>query len=122
MPAEYAANYIAVLVATVLGAGMVVVSFFLGWLLAPRKATPQKLTPYECGIPPIGQHWQQVHLRYYLYAILFLIFDVEAAFVFPWAVIFARSNSAVFWEMILFIGILCFGLCYGWRKGVFQWR
>lgn len=122
MPVDYASDYVAVLVAAILGTGMVVVSFTIGWLLAPRKATPMKLSPYECGIPQTGQHWQQVRIRYYLYAILFLVFDVEAAFVFPWAVVFARSAPSVFWAMIFFIGVLCFGLMYGWKKGVFQWR
>ncbi len=121
MPNDYAADYAAVLLATLLGMGMVLGAFLAGSLLAPRNATAQKLTPYECGIPSSGQHWQQMKLRYYLFALFFLIFDVEAAFIFPWAVVFTQANAAVFWEMISFIAILGFGYCYGWRKGAFRW-
>ena len=121
MSADYAGDYAAVLLATVVGTAMVLGSFFLGWLVAPRQSTPQKLMPYECGIPPAGQHWQQARLRYYCFAILFLVFDVEAVFVFPWALVFAQSNPAVFWEMIAFIGVLGFGLWYSWRRGVLRW-
>jgi NADH:ubiquinone oxidoreductase subunit 3 (subunit A) len=78
--------------------------------------------PYECGIPPAPYRWSQVHIRYYVFAILFLIFDVEAVFLFPWAVVFLDTVPAVFYEMLIFIAILFFGVVYSWRKGVLQWR
>jgi len=70
----------------------------------------------------IGRSRAQVHFRYYLFAILFLIFDIEAVFLFPWAVSFVRLGEQAFWEMIAFIGILGFGLLYAWKKGVLRWR
>jgi NADH:ubiquinone oxidoreductase subunit 3 (subunit A) len=71
---------------------------------------------------PIGRSVGQVHVRYYLFAILFLLFDVEAVFLFPWAVTFLGVGQAAFYEMVLFIAILAAGLAYAWRKGVLQWR
>ncbi len=122
MPGQYAADYTAVLIATVLGTVMVLVSFMMSTLLAPKARSAMKAIPFECGIQPTGKNWPQMHFRYYLFAILFLIFDVEAVFLFPWAVIFLGSTTVVFVEMIIFIGVLFFGLLYGWRKGVLQWR
>ena len=78
--------------------------------------------PYECGIPPAPFRWSQIQIRYYVFAILFLIFDVEAVFLFPWAIVFLDSIPAVFYEMLIFVAILGFGVLYGWRKGVLHWR
>ena len=71
---------------------------------------------------PIGRSRGQVHFRYYLFAILFLIFDIEAVFLFPWAVTVADLGAQAFWEMLVFIGILAFGLLYAWKMGVLRWR
>ena len=122
MLADYFGNYTAVFIATLVGAAVVLVSFFLSFILSPRSRSALKGTPYECGMPPIGEHWAQLNVRYYLFAILFLIFDVEAVFLFPWAVVFAGGSPLIFYEMILFIAVLLFGLLYGWKKGVLQWR
>ena len=122
MPAEYSLDYTAVLIATMVGIGMVLFSFAMSMFLAPRSKSEAKDTPYECGIPPVGRFWSQMHLRYYIFAILFLIFDVEAVFLFPWAMIFKSSGAIVFYEMVLFIAILFFGLIYSWKKGVLQWK
>ena len=101
---------------------MVLFGFLGSMLLAPRSKSKGKDTPYECGIPPVGRFWSQLHIRYYIFAILFLIFDVEAAFLFPWAVIFKTGGPVVFYEMMLFIAILLFGLLYSWRKGMLRWK
>ncbi|MFQ5934375.1 MAG: NADH-quinone oxidoreductase subunit A [Dehalococcoidia bacterium] len=122
MPAEYSLEYIAVLIATIVGVVLVLFSFAMSFLLAPRSKSEAKNTPYECGIPPLGRFWSQMHLRYYIFGILFLIFDVEAAFLFPWAIIFKSGGAVLFYEMILFIAILFFGLIYGWKKGILQWK
>ncbi len=95
--------------------------FLTSYLVAPKRPSALKETPYECGIPPAPYRWSQIHIRYYVFAILFLIFDVEAVFLFPWAVVF-KTSSVVFYEMLIFIAILLFGVAYGWRKGVLQWR
>ena len=71
---------------------------------------------------PVGQGWSQMNLRYYLYAFVFLIFEVEAVFLFPWAVMFRQLGLFAFWEMMLFLAMLLFGLAYAWRKGVLQWE
>lgn len=121
---EYFKDYTAVLVATIAGTGMVLASFILSLLVSPRARSALKDIPYECGIEPVGDHWSQMHFRYYVFAILFLIFDVEAVFLFPWAVVFLSPEigSVIFYEMLIFLGVLFFGIIYGWRKGVLQWR
>ena len=79
-------------------------------------------SPYECGIPAAPYHWSQIQIRYYVFAIIFIIFDVEAVFLFPWALNFVEAVPIVFYEMLIFIAVLFFGVIYGWRKGVLQWR
>lgn len=122
MPEGYAANWTAALV--VAGVGVVAVGgmFAASRLLAPKRPSALKDLPYECGIPPAPFRWSQVRIRYYVFAILFLIFDVEAVFLFPWAIVFLDSVPAVFYEMLIFIAILFFGVIYGWRKGALHWR
>lgn len=122
MPNGYFADYGAVLIATLVGIALVLVAFAAAALLAPRAHSAMKDLPYECGVPPQGQFWAQANVRYYLFGILFLVFDVEAVFLFPWAVIFAHSSATVFYAMVLFVGVLFFGLVYAWKKGVLQWK
>ncbi len=115
-------NYTAVVVAAVVGFVGMAIMFAASRILAPSRKSELKDLPYECGIPPAPYSWSQLHVRYYIFAILFLIFDVEAVFLFPWAVVFLTSVDAVFYEMLIFIGILFFGIVYGWKKGALQWR
>jgi NADH-quinone oxidoreductase subunit A len=124
MAAEYFLDYTAVLISAIVGAGLVLTAFIAAFLVAPRARTVRKDIPVECGIEPTGPSWAQMHIRYYLFGILFLIFAVEAVFLFPWAVIFLDRalGSMVFYEMLVFVGILFFGLIYGWKKGVLQWK
>ena len=96
--------------------------FLVARIGSPRKFSAMKELPYECGIPASRYNWSQIQIRYYVFAILFLIFDVEAVFLFPWALVYMESHPLVFYEMIMFIGILFFGIIYAWRKGVLQWR
>jgi NADH:ubiquinone oxidoreductase subunit 3 (subunit A) len=116
------ADYIAVLIATILGFLLVAGALIGNRILAPRQPTATKGVTYECGMLPIGRSRTQVHFRYYLFAILFLIFDIEAVFLFPWAVTFVEIGEQAFWEMMVFILILAFGLLYAWKKGVLTWR
>jgi NADH-quinone oxidoreductase subunit A len=116
------ADYIAVLIATILGFLLVAGALIGNRILAPRQPTRTKAVTYECGMLPIGRSRTQVHFRYYLFAILFLIFDIEAVFLFPWAVTFVQIGEQAFWEMVVFILILAFGLLYAWKKGVLSWR
>ncbi len=122
MQEGYTLNWIAVLIIALVGTGAVGGIFVASRILAPRRPSRIKNEPYECGIEPEPFRWSQIQIRYYVFAILFLIFDVEAVFIFPWAVVFLKSTPAVFYEMLIFIGILFFGVVYGWRKGVLQWR
>lgn len=116
------ANYIAVLIATILGFLLVGGALVGNYVLAPRQASRAKGITYECGMLPIGRARTQVHFRYYLFAILFLIFDIEAVFLFPWAVTFVEIGKQAFFEMLVFMAVLGFGLLYAWRKGVLRWR
>ena len=115
-------NYVAVLLAGVIGSVLVLSALIGSRLLAPFSTSKRKNISYECGMLPIGRAKTQIHFRYYLFAILFLVFDVEVVFLFPWAVSFVEIGQAAFWEMVLFILILGGGLAYAWKKGVLQWK
>ena len=124
MPTEgYAVNWTAVVIAAAVGFAAMAAMFAANFALAPKRPSAAKETPYESGIPPTPFKWSQLNVRYYIFAILFLVFDVEAVFLFPWAVVFLQDvPSAVFYEMLIFIAVLLFGVVYAWRKGVLQWR
>lgn len=122
LQAGYATDYVAILIAAIISIALVALLLFLSWIFAPRHPDQAKASIYECGMIPIGEFWSQIHVRYYLFAILFVIFDVEAIFLFPWAVVLSGLGAFAFWEMLIFIAILFFGLAYAWRKGVLQWK
>ncbi|MGZ8627941.1 MAG: NADH-quinone oxidoreductase subunit A [Actinomycetota bacterium] len=117
----YYESYGVVLAVLVAGVGLVAVAFGAARLIAPRRPLPAKLTTYECGIDPVGEGWSQSQVRYYIYGFLFVIFDVESVFLFPWAGIFEDLGYQAVVEMGIFIGILGVGLLYAWRKGVLRW-
>ena len=122
MPEGFAVNWTVVLLVGGIGAAAMMGMFMMSYMMAPKRKSAMKEIPYECGIEPAPYQWSQIQIRYYVFAILFLIFDVEAVFLFPWAVIFLTSIDAVFYEMLIFIGILGFGVLYSWKKGVLNWR
>ena len=115
-------SYLAVFIAAIIGFGLVATALIAARVLAPFSNEHGKSISYECGMLPIGSTRASIPIRYYLFAILFLIFDVEAVFLFPWAVSFGNAGKAAFWEMVLFISILGAGLGYAWKKGVLQWN
>ena len=115
-------SYLAVFIAAIIGFGLVATALIAARVLAPFSKEKGKSISYECGMLPIGSTRASIPIRYYLFAILFLIFDVEAVFLFPWAVSFGHAGKAAFWEMVAFIGILGAGLGYAWKKGVLQWN
>lgn len=96
-------------------------SLTVGKLIRPHRPTPEKLTTYECGEDTIGSAWIQFNVRFYIIALIFLIFDVEIAILFPWATIFKKIGLLAFLEMMLFIGILVVGFAYVWVKGDLEW-
>ena len=105
------------------GASLVLVGLMLGvgGLIRPRRPQPQKYIAYESGVDPVGTGWSQSQIRYYVFALLFVLFDVEAVFIFPWAVQLEALGVFGLVEMIVFIVILALGLVYAWRKGVLRW-
>ena len=118
----YYSSYAVVLAVLVAGAGLVAVAFGAARLIAPHRPLPAKLTTYECGIDPVGEGWSQSQVRYYIFGFLFVIFDVESVFLFPWAAVFTGLGWTAVVEMFIFIGILAVGLLYAWRKGVLEWE
>jgi len=108
----------------VLGALFVVVALSSSWLLSPKKPSAEKSFPYECGIPPTGPAWIQFRAGYYVYALLYVIFDIETVFLYPWAVTFGQRGVGwfVFFEMLVFVTILLGGLIYAWKEGALTWR
>ena len=117
----YFGSYGVVFAVALAGALLVIVAFLTARLIAPSRPSPAKLTTYECGIDPVGEGWSQSQVRYYVYGFLFVIFDVESVFLFPWARIFEGLGWQAVVEMAIFIGILGAGLLYAWRKGVLKW-
>ena len=123
MPSEgYAIDWTAIALAGAIGFAAMAGMFAASTVLAPRKPSATKAIPYESGIRPSPLNPSQFNVRYYIFGILFLIFDVEAVFLFPWAIVFLDAASFVFYAMMIFIVILLFGVLYAWRKGVLQWR
>lgn len=118
---QYYVTYLPLLVMLVVGAVLVVVMFLVNRLLRPTHATREKLLTYECGVDPVGEGWAQQHVRYYVFAYLYVIFAVDAVFLFPWATVFEGLGWVTVGEMAVFIGFIAVGLVYAWRKGVLTW-
>lgn len=104
------------------GIGLVGLALWLAGLLGPRSFNPQKGEAYECGIPTRGESMAQFKVGYYLFAILFLMFDVETVFLFPWAVRVRELGTAGLLSIAVFFGFLVLGLIYAWRKGALEWK
>jgi NADH:ubiquinone oxidoreductase subunit 3 (subunit A) len=124
--ATYYPIFIYLVVVILFAAGAMITAHLVG----PKRNTPVKLMPYESGMDPVGDARQRFDVKFYLIAILFLVFDVELLFLYPWAVVAYREepllpaelSRIVFWEILVFIATLVVGYVYAWRKGVFQWR
>lgn len=121
MPEGYFGQYATIGIFALAGMTLVGATLQLAKLVRPNVPTAQKYTTYESGIDPIGRGWAQSNVRYYIFALLFVIFDVEAVFLFPWAIIFESLGTQAFVEMIIFIGILALALLYAIKKGVLEW-
>jgi len=94
----------------------------LAKVVAPRKPSAIKHATYECGLEASGDSWIQFRIQYYIFALIFIIFDIEAVFIFPWAVAFKQLGLFAFVEMLLFIAILAVGLIYAWKKKLLEWE
>ncbi|UGQ14674.1 NADH-quinone oxidoreductase subunit A [Yinghuangia sp. ASG 101] len=119
----YFGTYALVGLVLLVGAGFVAAAFTASRLLRPHAPTAGNLTAYECGVDPVGEGWAQTHVRYYVYAYLYVIFAVDAIYLFPWATVFADPGfgATTLIEMLAFVGFLAVGLLYAWRKGVLTW-
>ena len=118
---EFLRSYLTVAIFGLTAVGMVAVMLGAGSLLRPTRPQPEKYLNYESGVDPVGTGWAQSHIRYYVYALLFVLFDVEAVFIFPWATRLEVYDVFGLVEMLVFIVILALGLLYAWRKGVLKW-
>jgi NADH-quinone oxidoreductase subunit A len=116
------AEYFPILLFILVGIGVGVAPMVLGRLLGPNKPDPEKLSPYECGFEAFEDARMKFDVRYYLVAILFILFDLEIAFLFPWAVVINEIGTAGFLAMMLFLGILIVGFAYEWMKGALEWE
>ncbi|MCZ7393129.1 MAG: NADH-quinone oxidoreductase subunit A [Candidatus Methanoperedens sp.] len=114
-------NYLPVVLLTVIGAVFVAISLFMSRMVRPSDKTKEKLSTYECAEVPIGDARIHFNIQYYLLVIVFLIFDVEVLFLYPWAVQFKKLGALGFFEMVIFIEVLVIGLAYAWRKEALEW-
>lgn len=117
-------GYVGILaiVALLFPIGAIITFLLANYLLKLRRPSPAKLTTYECGMDPIGDSWIRFNTRYYLFALLFVVFDVEAVFLYPWAVAYRQLGLYAFVEMAIFIGILLIGYLYAWNKKALEWK
>ena len=114
-------NYFPILLFILVGLAIGVLSMLAGWLLAPNKPDAEKLSPYECGFGAFEDARMKFDVRYYLIAILFILFDLEIAFLFPWAVVLKEIGWFGFVAMLVFLGLLIVGFIYEWVKGALEW-
>ena len=118
MLTEYLAILIYIFIAIVFALFAVAASYLLG----QRKRTPIKEAPYECGMPTVGSSFKRVPIKYYIIAMLFLLFDIEVVFLYPWAVVFKQLKFFAFISMAIFLGILIIAYIYVWKRGALEWE
>jgi len=114
-------GWLSILIMIALGAGFALISVVLYNVLSPRKPTPEKLAPYECGMPPVGDARERQSVKFYLVAMIFLLFDIEIAFLYPWAMALRDLGWNGFVQVLLFMLLLLAGYVYVWRKGALDW-
>ena len=119
----YLGSYGVIALLALVGVAFVLVAMTANRLLRPVSPTREKLLTYECGVDPVGEGWAQTQIRYYVYAYLYVVFAVDAVYLFPWATVFAQPGfgAATLVEMFVFLGFLSVGILYAWRKGVLRW-
>jgi NADH-quinone oxidoreductase subunit A len=114
-------GWLSILIMIALGAGFALVSIMLSSLLGPRNPTPEKAAPYECGMPAVGDARERQSVKFYLVAMIFLLFDIEVAFLYPWAMALRDLGWSGFVQVVLFMTLLLAGYVYVWRKGALDW-
>ena len=114
-------GWVPILIMIGLGAGFGAFNILLSYLVGPKKPTPEKLAPYECGMPPVGDARERHPVKFYLVAMIFLLFDIEVAFLYPFAMAIRDLGWFGFMQVLVFFAILATGFIYVWRKGVLDW-
>jgi NADH-quinone oxidoreductase subunit A len=115
-------EYLPVVIFLVIAAALSVLFIVASTLIAPRRPDPEKLSAYECGFNAFDDARMKFDVRFYLVSILFIIFDLEVAFLFPWVFQVADGNQPAFWSMMAFLGVLTVGFVYEWRRGALEWQ
>ena len=121
MSNNYSYNYLFIAIFSVVAIIFPLLPIILSRFVAPKKPSAIKNATYECGVETKGETWVQFRVQYYLFALIFVIFDIETIFVYPWAVAFNQLGLFAFIEMVVFLGILAGGWAYAWKKGVLEW-
>jgi NADH-quinone oxidoreductase subunit A len=116
------AQYLPILIFVVIAAGLSIVITVIPFIVAKRRPDSEKISSYECGFEGVGPVRNEFDVQFYLVAILFIIFDLEVAFLFPWAVSLRQIGAAGFWSMIIFLTLLTIGFIYEWKRGALEWR
>ncbi len=115
-------NYFPVLMFVLVGLAIGIGPILIGWVLSPHRPDPEKLSAYECGFEAFEDARMKFDVRYYLVAILFILFDLEIAFLFPWAIVLEEIGAFGFWSMVVFLSILIVGFAYEWMQGALEWE
>ena len=121
MLTDFLKDYLSIIIFTFVALSLSIGFIALNFLFAPRNPDPEKLSAYECGFEAFGDSRMEFDVRFYLVAILFIIFDLEIAFLFPWAVSLGNIGSLGFWSMMIFLFVLTIGFVYEWKKGALDW-
>tara|TARA_B100001179_G_C18478620_1_gene354671 strand:+ start:105 stop:473 length:369 start_codon:yes stop_codon:yes gene_type:complete len=122
MTSEFLNDYLAIILFLFVSLGLSLGFIILNFLLSPKKPDPEKLSAYECGFEAFGDSRMEFDVRFYLVAILFVIFDLEIAFLFPWAITLNNTGLFGFWSMMVFLSVLTVGFIYEWKKGALDWE
>ena len=122
MLSDFLQNYLPIIIFLILALGLSCAFVVINFILSPKSPDPEKLSAYECGFEPFEDSRMEFDVRFYLVAILFIIFDLEIAFLFPWAISLGGIGPTGFWSMMFFLGVLTIGFIYEWKKGALEWE
>ena len=122
MLSDFLKDYLPIIIFLIIALGLSCAFVVVNFILSPKKPDPEKLSAYECGFEPFDDSRMEFDVRFYLVAILFIIFDLEIAFLFPWAISLGGIGATGFWSMMFFLGVLTIGFIYEWKKGALEWE
>ena len=122
MLADFLKDYFSIILFLIIALGLSIGFILINFLFSPKKPDPEKLSAYECGFEAFDDSRMEFDVRFYLVAILFIIFDLEIAFLFPWAITLGKIGVFGFWSMMIFLAVLTIGFIYEWKKGALEWE